>query len=127
VELAARARVAALNEVLYELEVSSTALRRDPRGRTWLDPVWRAEIERTPALRAALDEFIEEELELFDSVRVRADFVFTSEVVTATESDSMFGVGLDPRHRTWVIATAYSLALGVAYLLWMQLVRDGPW
>lgn len=110
-------------EYLYELEVSSDVLRRDPRGQSWLAPEWRRQVEADRRLQDALATYVHEELELFESVRVRADFVFTNAVVTATEPSEMFGAGLDPRFRTWIVAGAWALAIGVAYLMWAQLVH----
>ena len=121
--LSSRAREDAFLEYLYELELGSETLRRDPSGTTWLAPRWREAVEREPALQEALATYVHEELELFESVRVRADFVFTTAVVSATEPAEVLGFGLDPRYRTWIVAGAWALAIGVAYLMWMQLIH----
>lgn len=107
-----------LREHLFELDVSSATLRADPRGQTWLNPEWRAFVERDASAREALADFVEDELVLFDSVRTRPDFVFTTRVLDGAGGLQIAGTGLDPGLRTWIIAAAHAIAFGVAYLCW---------
>ena len=61
---------------LLNLDVASDVLRRDPSGRTWLDAESYAMCQRDPDWKGILEEWVEEELELFGSVRERGDPLF---------------------------------------------------
>ena len=123
-----RDRPRALQELLYELEVRSEVLRRDPRGLTWLSPNWQTSVQEDPRCQSILDEYVRDELELFDSVRERADALFTSRVVTATASTEILGAGTDPMTRTWILASAYAVAVAIGCgLLSTLMLESGPW
>lgn len=103
-------------ERLLELELDPRTLHDDPRGETWLPADLRAEVEQDPACARELDEFVATELALFDA-REPSDAFFTKRVMQQLpELDAV-----DDRRRTWILASAYALAIGVAYLLL------GPW
>ena len=113
----------ALEEHLFALEVRPAQLRSDPHGREWLGEEWSEVVRREPELRMVVQRFVEEELELYDSVRGQADAFFTARVIEATSPVEVAGAGLAPRYRSWVLASAYALALGAASVIalpWLQ-------
>ncbi|HFE45125.1 MAG TPA: hypothetical protein ENJ18_06465, partial [Nannocystis exedens] len=118
----ARPTVEVLEEYLLSLEPPRPAeLRSGPNGEGWLDDHWLRIVRRDPALLAVVRRFVEEELELYDSLRGQADAFFTARVIEATSPVEVAGLGLAPRYRSWIIASAYALALGVASMIIM------PW
>jgi hypothetical protein len=110
-------RTEALEEHLYSLDLRPAQLRSDPLGETWLGEEWFAAVVQEPELRGVLRRFVEEELELYDSVRGQADAFFTARVIEAASPMEVAGAGLAPRYRSWVLASAYALALGTASML----------
>lgn len=104
-----------LREFLEQLDVPSSTLRRDPRGRTWLPRELDTLVEADPECRAELRRFVDRELELFDSVRQRSDPMFERDVLRAAKSVEIAGTGLDPRVRSWILGLFYALATVVAY------------
>lgn len=113
--------IEALEEHLYSLELRPAQLRRDPDGATWLGAEWAALVRDDPRLRAVVHRFVEEELELYDSVRGQADAFFTARVIAAASPVEIAGAGLAPRYRSWILAFAYAMALGVAAMVFL------PW
>lgn len=107
----------ALEEHLYSLELRPAQLRRDPYGDEWLGQEWRALVATHPELIVIVRRFVEEELELYDSVRGQADAFFTARVIEATSPEEIAGAGLAPRYRSWVLACAYAMAFGVAVMI----------
>jgi hypothetical protein len=103
-------------ERLLALELDARTLREDPRGDTWLPADLRAELERDESLARELDEFVATELELFD-MRQPSDAFFTKRVMQQLPAVE----AVDDQRRNWILASAYALAIGVAYLL------IGPW
>jgi hypothetical protein len=115
-----------LEEALIELELSSQQLRADPKGSSWLPAELRELVERDDACRLALREFVEFELGLFDEGRGPSDALFTARVMRALPEVEQ----ADARRRTFILAGAHALALGVAYLLLWPLYQSGalqPW
>lgn len=109
---------------LLELEVASDVLRRDPSGRTWLEPEMFSLTQAKPDFRAILEEFVEEELELFSSVREAGDPLFTRRVLEATAPAEVAGSGLDPRWRGPLMTAAYAAGLLLTLLVLVPLVRS---
>lgn len=111
------ASVARLRSFLEEADIASGVLRRDPEGTTWLPPELRALVDAEPACRDELRRFVDREIELFGSVRQRSDALFTDRVLRAAAPVQIAGAGLDRRYRSYILAFAYALATGVAYLM----------
>jgi len=119
-----------LEEHLFSLEVRPAQLRSDPDGRTWLGDEWAMAVRRDPELMLVVRRFVEEELELYDSVRGQADAFFTARVLEATSPEEIAGAGLAPRYRSWVLASAYALAFGSASLIafpWLRSQGYASW
>jgi len=112
--------VDAFLEALVELEPSPEQLRRDPEGRGWLPAKLRAEAEADPDCAAELAEFVAMELALFD-VHEPCDAFFTRRVLDRLPEIE----AVDQRRRTWILASAYALAIGVAYLILGPLLSAG--
>jgi hypothetical protein len=114
-----------LLERLLELDLDARTLRVDPRGETWLPADLRARVEHDAELARELDEFVATELALFD-VREPSDAFFTKRIMQELPSID----AVDDRRRTWILASAYALAIGVAYLLlgpWLGSAEFGVW
>ncbi|MCA9681423.1 MAG: hypothetical protein KC457_04440 [Myxococcales bacterium] len=110
-------------EDLIALEVDVDLLRRDPQGRSWLPASMRARIDADPDCARELAEFVTMELELH-GVHVPqqpADVFFTRAVMQHLPKVET----VDDRRRTWILASFYSLAIGVAYLLLGPLLSSG--
>ncbi|MDC0719507.1 hypothetical protein [Nannocystis bainbridge] len=104
-----------LRAFLEMLDVPSSTLKRDPRGRTWLAPELRALVEADAECHTELVRFVDREIELFDSVRQRNDPLFAKDVLNATHAVEIAGSGLDPRIRSWILGLFYALATIAAY------------
>lgn len=111
------AAVARLRSFLEEADIPSGVLRRDPHGTSWLPAELRALVEAQTACRDELRRFVDREIELFGSVRQRSDALFTDRVLRAAAPVQIAGAGLDRRYRSYILASAYALATGVAYLM----------
>lgn len=111
------AGVARLRSFLEEADIPSGVLRRDPQGMSWLPAELRALVEAQAACRDELRRFVDREIELFGSVRQRSDALFTDRVLRAAAPVQIAGAGLDRRYRSYILAFAYALATGVAYLM----------
>jgi hypothetical protein len=105
-----------LRAFLEQLDVPSSTLKRDPRGRTWLTPEIGALVQADAECRAELRRFVDREIELFDSVRQRNDPGFARDVLQATQSVEIAGSGLDPRIRSWILGSFYALATIIGYV-----------
>lgn len=105
---------------LLELELDARTLQADPRGETWLPADMRAELDRDDQCARELDEFVATELALFDA-REPSDAFFTKRVMQQLPSID----AVDDQRRTWILASAYALAIGVAYLLLGPLLGSG--
>ncbi len=116
-------RTEALEEHLYSLDLRPAQLRADPLGESWLGEEWFEAVVHEPELRGVLRRFVEEELELYDSVRGQADAFFTARVLEAASPMEVAGAGLAPQYRSWVLASAYALALGTASMLALPWLR----
>lgn len=108
-------------EALCELEVDPELLRSDPRGERWLPAALQEQIEDDPACARELAEFVAMELALHD-VHEPSDIFFTRRVLDRLPEE--LGA-IDDRRRTWILASAYALAIGVAYLLLGPLLVSG--
>lgn len=109
--------VARLRLFLEEADIPSGVLRRDPDGKTWLPAELRALVAADPSCQAELRRFVDREIELFGSVRQKSDALFTDRVLKAAAPVQIAGAGLDARYRSLILAFAYALATGVAYLM----------
>ena len=109
--------VARLRGFLEEADIPSSVLRRDPEGKTWLPAELRALISADPTCHAELRRFVDREIELFGSVRQKSDALFTDRVLRAAAPVEIAGAGLDSRLRSYILAFAYALATGVAYMM----------
>jgi hypothetical protein len=117
-------------EQLCELELDPELLRTDPRGERWLPASMRQLIDDDPACARELDEFVAMELALYDvhepadvsSRRSAADAVFFTHRVMEQLPEIE---AVDDRRRTWILASAYALSIGVAYLLLGPLFSSG--
>jgi hypothetical protein len=107
-------------EQLCELELDPQLLRTDPRGERWLPASMQRMIAEDPACARELEEFVAMELALCD-VHEPSDAFFTRRVMN--ELPDLEAV--DDRRRTWILASAYALAIGVAYLLLGPLLSSG--
>ena len=105
---------------LLELELDARTLREDPRGETWLPADLRAAIENDPSWASEFEEFVATELSLFD-VREPSDAFFTKRVMQQLPELN----AVEDSRRTWILASAYALAIGVAYLLLGALINSG--
>jgi hypothetical protein len=105
---------------LCELELDPDELRRDPEGRAWLPKPMREQVASDPAYARALDEFVQMELALHD-VHEPCDAFFTRSVMNQLPELE----AVDDRRRTWILASAYALAIGVAYVLIGPLLGSG--
>lgn len=110
------AAIGRLREALGQLDVPSSTLKRDPWGETWLSAELKALVDGDPACREELRRFVDRELELFGSVRQRAEVTFTARVLKAAEPVEIAGAGLDPRLRSWILGLFYALATIVGYM-----------
>ncbi|EDM77033.1 hypothetical protein PPSIR1_16070 [Plesiocystis pacifica SIR-1] len=119
-ELMSPLSVDAFVEALIELDLEPESLRRDPAGASWLPASLREAAERSPECARELEEFVEMELALCD-VHEPVDAFFTRQVMDRLpELDAV-----DHRRRTWILASAYALAIGVTYLLLGPLLSSG--
>jgi hypothetical protein len=102
-------------ERLCELELDPQLLREDPSGQRWLPASLRRMAAEDPACARELAEFVEMELELYRA-HEPCDAFFTRAVLDRV--DRLPAVeAIDDRRRTWILASAYALAIGVAYVL----------
>ncbi|MEM9459430.1 MAG: hypothetical protein AAGF11_34950 [Myxococcota bacterium] len=106
--------------ILVELEPSPEQLRRDPAGRDWLPPEARALVDRCPACRAALHEFVDGELQLWNAVEPSSapnvDPFFTARVVDALPA-APASPALSPRRRAMVLGLFHVVAGVLAYVV----------
>jgi hypothetical protein len=107
-------------EQLCELELDPELLRTDPRGERWLPTDLRKMIDEHPECAREFDEFVAMELALYD-VHEPSDAFFTRRVMDQLPAIE----AIDDRRRTWILASAYALAIGVAYLLLGPLLSSG--
>lgn len=103
-----------LEVILVDLELSPAVLRRDPTGESWLPEAARALVREHPQCRAALDEFVQGELDLWsassDQVALPgADPFFTARVVEALPGPRA-GTRLSPRRRALLLGLFHALA-----------------
>jgi hypothetical protein len=99
-------------EQLCELELDPQLLREDPSGQRWLPASMRRMVAENPACARELAEFVEMELELYRA-HEPCDAFFTRAVLDRLPVVE----AVDDRRRTWILASAYALAIGVAYVL----------
>ncbi len=108
-------------ERLLELELDARTLRQDPS--IWLPPDMLELVREDSGCAEELREFIDLELGMFDAVAVQepTDAFFTKRVMDALPPIET----VDDNRRTWILASAYALAIGVAYLLLGPLLSSG--
>jgi anti-sigma factor RsiW len=99
-------------ERLCELELDPQLLREDPSGQRWLPAPLRRMVAENPECARELAEFVEMELELHRA-HEPCDAFFTRAVLDRLPPME----AVDDRRRTWILASAYALAIGVAYVL----------
>jgi hypothetical protein len=102
-------------ERLCELELDPQLLREDPSGQRWLPAPLRRMVAENPDCARELAEFVEMELELHRA-HEPCDAFFTRAVLDRLDRLPCMEV-VDDRRRTWILASAYALAIGVAYVL----------
>lgn len=99
-------------EQLCELDIDPQRLREDASGASWLPASLYELTQRDEACALELAEFVEMELSLLD-VHEPCDAFFTRRVL-----DSLPQVdAVDETRRTWILASAYALAIGLTYVL----------
>ncbi|PRP91552.1 hypothetical protein ENSA5_54280 [Enhygromyxa salina] len=113
-------RCEAFIEALCELDLDPQLLREDPGGERWLPRSLRRMAQEDPACARELAEFVEMELALFE-VHEPNDAFFTRLVMDRLPELE----AVDDRRRTWILASAYALAIGMTYLLLGPLLRSG--
>lgn len=106
-------------ERLCELELDPQLLREDPSGQRWLPAPLRRMVAEHPECARELAEFVEMELELHRA-HEPCDAFFTRAVLDRLPPVE----AVDDRRRTWILASAYALAIGVAYVLIGPLLRS---
>lgn len=106
-------------ERLCELELDPQLLREDPSGQRWLPAPLRRMAAEHPECARELAEFVEMELELHRAHQP-CDAFFTRAVLDRLPPVE----AVDDRRRTWILASAYALAIGVAYVLIGPLLRS---
>lgn len=99
-------------EQLCELELDPQQLRDDPSGETWLPASLRRMAAEEPECARELAEFVAMELALHQA-HEPCDAFFTRAVMVRLPDVE----AVDERRRTWILASAYALAIGVAYVL----------
>lgn len=107
-------------DALCGLELDPELLRADPRGEAWLPDALRRMVGEDPACARELEEFVAVELSLL-GMHEPCDAVFTRRVLDRLPALE----AVDDRRRTWILASAYALAIGVGYLLLGPLLRSG--
>lgn len=113
-------------EELIGLDVAMPQLRSDPTGSAWLPPNLRRAAETDQRCQQILREFVEVELLMFDEATGPSDALFTARVMRALPAAER----ADARRRTYILASAHALAIGVAYLVLWPLYEGGslrPW
>ena len=105
---------------LCELELDPELLRIDPCGERWLPASLQAMVREHPACARELAEFVAMELSLHD-VPEPSDAFFTRRVMDRLPEIQ----AVDDRRRTWILASAYALAIGVGYVLLGPLLHSG--
>ncbi len=105
---------------LCELDLDPAALRSDPRGEAWLPAELRELVASDPECARELDEFVAMELALCE-LDEPSDPYFTRRVMERLPEIE----AIDDRRRTWILASAYALAIGVAYVLLGPLLGSG--
>lgn len=105
---------------LVELELEPALLRSDPGGERWLPIALRRMVAEDPACARELREFVEMELELH-AMQQPSDAFFTRRVMDGLPEIQ----AIDDRRRTWILASAYALAIGVVYVLLGPLLSSG--
>jgi hypothetical protein len=110
-------------ERLCELELDPQLLREDPSGQRWLPAPLRRMVAEDPACARELAEFVEMELSLYQVMQAPepSDAFFTRAVLDRLPS----AASIDDRRRTWILASAYALSIGVAYVLLGPLLGSG--
>lgn len=107
-------------ERLCELDLDPVLLRSDPHGERWLPASLRRMAAEDPECARELEEFVAMELALFD-MHEPSDAFFTRRVMDQLPDIE----AIDDRRRTWILASAYALAIGVAYVLLGPLLSSG--
>ena len=99
-----------LLEMLCELELELSVLRRDPTGESWLPDSARAWIADDPSLREVVLEFSETECILHEEARAAPDGFFTARVLAQLPQESP--IRADLRRR--ILGMSYLFAAAVA-------------
>lgn len=99
-------------DALIELEVEPARLRMDPDGATWLPEAMVEMARRDADCAHELAEFVALELALHGGDEPEDPFFCRQVMDRLPEVHAV-----DDRRRTWILASAYALAIGVAYLL----------
>jgi anti-sigma factor RsiW len=107
-------------ERLCELELDPQLLREDPSGERWLSASLRRMANDDPECARELAEFVAMELALHQA-HEPCDAFFTRAVMVRLPAIE----AVDDRRRTWILASAYAMAIGVAYVLLGPLLSSG--
>jgi anti-sigma factor RsiW len=99
-------------ERLCELELDPQLLREDPSGQRWLPAPLLRMVAEDPECARELAEFVEMEQALYRA-HEPCDAFFTRAVLDRLPA----APAIDDRRRTWILASAYALSIGVAYVL----------
>jgi hypothetical protein len=114
---------------LCALELDPELLQRAPTGEGWLPAELGRMAAEHPACADELAEFVAMELELHQHHQQPglvdrlgpSDVFFTRRVMDRLPEIA----AIDERRRTWILASSYALAIGVAYLLLGPLLSSG--
>jgi hypothetical protein len=114
---------------LCALELDPELVRRAPAGEGWLPADLRQLAANDQACADELAQFVAMELELYDHHQQPGladrlgprDVFFTRSVMDRLPEIE----AIDERRRTWILASGYALAIGVAYLLLGPLLSSG--
>ena len=107
-------------DTLCSLDLDPLEIQADPTGEGWLPASLRRAIAEDPQCRAEFDEFVEMELALMD-VHEPCDAFFTRRVMDSLPELEP----IDDQRRTWILASAYALAIGLTYLLVGPVLSSG--
>lgn len=111
---------------LCELELEPQQLRRDRHGATWLPADLLEAMRRDERLGFELQQFVDEELAMFDEASLGDDAWFTARVMAQLPAGGEADAGIDPARRRALVGLGYLAAAAVcgAWLLQIGLAAE---